>query len=64
MAKERYLRVWANGDGSGSSFCNPIREFGILADTCDGSSPSDRLLVEVVDLTKEEYEKLPEFSGF
>ncbi len=62
--QKKYLRVWFDRHGKGPSFCNPIEEFGILADTCDGAEPGDKLLIEYVEISKEVYEALPEFSGF
>ncbi len=60
----KYIRVWSDPQGKGPSFCNPIEEFGILADTCDGSESGEQLLIEYIEMPKEEYEALPEFTGF
>lgn len=60
----KYLRVWADPDGKGPSFCNPIEQFGLLADTCDGADSGDKLLIEYVEMSQQEYDALPEFTGF
>ena len=63
---ERYIRCCFidKHNGRSASFCNPISDFGLIKDTFDGSEPGDRLELELVEMTVEEYGKLGEFEGF
>lgn len=61
--KEKFFKVKLIG---GSSYIQPESELkNVLDGELDGLELGDKVLLEfsLVDITREQYEKLPEFSG-
>ena len=57
---ERYIKVSLGG----ISFTQPISEPMDVITLFDGADPGEKYIVEVVEMSAEDYEKLPEFDGF
>lgn len=60
----RYVKVQAP-DFSGGSFVVPLEEVGTaVTDNFVGGDLGSTLVLTLVEMTEEEYNNLPEFTGF
>jgi len=57
----KFVRIKLDGGGS---YVQPITFLDqILSGEIDNMDTGDKLTLEMIELTQEEYEKLPEFTG-
>ena len=58
--KKRYVRITLDGGGC---YAQPEEALNVLIDEIKDSEVGAKWTVELVEMTQEEYDRLPEFEG-